>query len=145
MKEKFWQRFATHLGLAHLIDDPRFRTFQDRLTHRHELIGLLKDVMRTGTTAEWVERLRGSVPCAPVYTVAEALEDEHVLAREMVVTVDHPQFGALREVGCPIKMAGVSPRYEAASRLGADTDPLLRTLLGIGDADIARLRRQGAI
>ena len=145
MKEKFWRRFAERLGLAHLIDDPRFRTFQDRLTHRQDLIPMLKDVMRTRTTAEWVERLRGTVPCAPVYTVTDALEDEHVLAREMVVTVEHAQFGPLREVGCPIKMEGVQPRYEAASRLGADTVPLLRTLLGLGDDEIAHLREQGAI
>ncbi|HXQ20440.1 MAG TPA: CoA transferase [Candidatus Acidoferrales bacterium] len=145
MKEKFWQRLAHRVGLARLLDDPRFRTFQDRLTHRRELIALLQRIMESKTTAEWLTELRGHVPCAPVYTVEEALQDEQVVAREMVIAIAHPQFGRLREVGCPIKIDDVPPRYEPASRLGADTDELLRTLLGLADDEIAELRRQGAV
>ena len=145
MKEKFWQRLADRLGLAHVKDDPRFRTFQDRLTHRHEFIPLLKDVLRTKTTAEWLALLRGHVPCAPVYDVEQALQDEQVLAREMVITVDHPHFGPLREVGCPVKIDDVQPRYGPASRLGADTEDLLRDLLGLSSVEIDRLRERGAI
>jgi crotonobetainyl-CoA:carnitine CoA-transferase CaiB-like acyl-CoA transferase len=145
MKEKFWQRLADRLGLAHLKDDPRFRTFQDRLTHRQEFIPLLKDVLRTKTTAEWLALLRGHVPCAPVYDVEQALQDEQVLAREMVITVDHPNFGPLREVGCPVKIDDVQPRYRPASRLGADTEDLLRDLLGLSSVEIDRLRERGAI
>jgi crotonobetainyl-CoA:carnitine CoA-transferase CaiB-like acyl-CoA transferase len=145
MKEKFWQRLADRLGLAHLKDDPRFRTFQDRLTHRQDLIALLKDVLRTRTTSEWLALLRGHVPCAPVYDVEQALKDEQVLAREMVITVDHPRFGPLREVGCPVKIDDVRPRYGLASRLGADTEELLRGLLGLSHVEIERLRERGAI
>ena len=145
MKEKFWQRLADRLGLAHLKDDPRFRTFQDRLTHRQDLIALLKDVLRTRTTSEWLALLRGHVPCAPGYDVEQALKDEQVLAREMVITVDHPRFGPLREVGCPVKIDDVRPRYGLASRLGADTEELLRGLLGLSHVEIERLRERGAI
>jgi crotonobetainyl-CoA:carnitine CoA-transferase CaiB-like acyl-CoA transferase len=145
MKEKFWQRLADSLGLAHLKDDPRFRTFQDRLAHRQELIALLKDALRTRTTDEWLALLRGHVPCAPVYDVEQALKDEQVLAREMVITVDHPRFGPLRQVGCPVKIDDVRPRYGPASRLGADTEDLLRDLLGLSHGEIERLRERGAI
>jgi crotonobetainyl-CoA:carnitine CoA-transferase CaiB-like acyl-CoA transferase len=145
MKEKFWQRLADRLGLAHLKDDARFRTFQDRLAHRQELIALLKDVLRSRTTDEWLALLRGHVPCAPVYDVEQALKDEQVLAREMVITVDHPRFGPLREVGCPVKIDDVRPRYGPASRLGADTEDLLRDLLGLSHGEIERLRERGAI
>ncbi len=145
MKEKFWQRLAHRMKLSRLVDDPRFRTFADRLQHRDELIPLLKRVMLSKTTAEWLESLRGHVPCAPVYTVEEVLRDEQVVARDMVIAVEHPQFGRLREVGCPIKIEGVQPRYQAAPRLGADTDQLLRTLLGLSDQEIEALRNRGAI
>jgi crotonobetainyl-CoA:carnitine CoA-transferase CaiB-like acyl-CoA transferase len=103
MKEKFWQRLAELIGLARLIDDRRFRTFQDRLANRAELVSLVQQVLLSRTTDEWIGVLRGEVPCAPVYTVEEALADEQVLAREMVVDVMHPRFGRLREVGCPVK------------------------------------------
>jgi crotonobetainyl-CoA:carnitine CoA-transferase CaiB-like acyl-CoA transferase len=106
---------------------------------------LLQDVLCTRTTTAWLEILRGHVPCAPVYTVEEALCDEQVLAREMVVEVEHAQLGRLREVGCPIKIDGVTPRYDAASALGADTEAILRALLGLSDTDIADLRAAGAI
>jgi crotonobetainyl-CoA:carnitine CoA-transferase CaiB-like acyl-CoA transferase len=145
MKEKFWQRLADRIGVSHLKDDPRFRTVQDRLTHRHELIPLLKEVLRTKTTDEWLGVLRGHVPCAPVYSVEQALQDEQVLAREMVATVEHAQFGPLRQVGCPIKIDDVRPRYKPASRLGADTDELLHELLGLSHVEIERLRERGAI
>jgi len=145
MKEKFWQRLAQRTGLGHLLDDPRFRRFQDRLAHRGELIALLQQVMESKTTAEWLAALQGHVPCAPVYTVEEALQDEQVVARDMVIEVDHPQFGRLREVGCPIKIDDVRPRYEPASALGADTAALLRNLLKLRDDEIAALRRDGAI
>ena len=145
MKEKFWQRLTGRLGMPTLQADPRFRAFQDRLTHRHELIQLLEEVLRTKTTDQWLAILRGHVPCAPVYDVEQALRDEQVLAREMVITVDHPRFGPLREVGCPIKIDDVRPRYRPASRVGADTDELLHDLLGLSHTEIERLRERGAI
>lgn len=145
MKEKFWQRLAHRMKLSRLLDDPRFRTFADRLQHRDELIPMLKRVMRAKTTAEWLEILQGHVPCAPVYSVEEALEDPQVLARDMVIAVEHPQLGRLREVGCPIKIENVRPRYTAGARLGADTDELLRALLGLSDAEIETLHGQGAV
>ena len=121
MKEKFWERLVERHGAAGAGATTRASaTFADRLAHRDALVPLLEAEFRRRTTAEWLERLRGHVPVAPVYTVAEALADEQVLAREMVVEVEHPVFGALREVGCPIKIDGVAPRYApgAAARRG---------------------------
>src|SRR6185369_7438585 len=83
MKEKFWHRLVDRLDLPALGDDARFRTFTDRLANRAALVPLVAARMRERTTAEWLERLRGHVPVAPVYTVAEALADEQVHAREM--------------------------------------------------------------
>src|SRR5206468_97766 len=82
MKEKFWERLVERIGLAHLRDDPRFRTFADRLAHRDALRPILRAEFLRHTTAEWIERLRGQVPIAPVYAVEEALADPQVLARE---------------------------------------------------------------
>jgi crotonobetainyl-CoA:carnitine CoA-transferase CaiB-like acyl-CoA transferase len=144
MKEKFWARLVERLGLPALADDPRFRTFADRLAHRATLAPILEARFREHTTAEWLERLRGQVPVAPVYTVAEALADEQAQARDMLVDVPHPVFGVLRQVGSPIKMSGVAPRYRAASALGADTADVLGEI-GIGPTELARLRDAGVV
>ncbi len=144
MKEKFWQRLVERIELPALADDPRFRRFADRLTNRTALVDVLRARFRERTTAEWLERLRGQVPVAPVYTVDEALDDPQVRARDMVVELAHPVFGVLRQVGSPIKIDGVQHRYRAASALGADTTTLLAEI-GVDAEACARLREQGVI
>jgi crotonobetainyl-CoA:carnitine CoA-transferase CaiB-like acyl-CoA transferase len=144
MKEKFWQRLAERMDLPALRDDARFRTFADRLAHRDALIPLLADGFARRTTADWLGRLRGQVPVAPVYDVEQALADEQTLAREMVIELAHPIFGRLRQTGCPIKMQGVAPRYSPAAALGADTEALLGEV-GVGADEVARLRARGVV
>jgi crotonobetainyl-CoA:carnitine CoA-transferase CaiB-like acyl-CoA transferase len=144
MKEKFWQRLVECLELPVLGDDPRFRTFADRLEHREALIPLVEDAFRRRTTAEWLARLRGRVPVAPVYTVEEALADEQAIAREMIVEVEHPVFGTLREVGCPIKLNGLTPHYAPGAALGADTAALLAEV-GVDGAALEGLRARGVV
>jgi len=144
MKEKFWERLVERLELPALAGDPRFRTFTDRLVHRAELSRLLEAEFRRRTTAAWLERLRGHVPVAPVYSVAEALADEQVAAREMVIELDHPVLGALRQIGCPIKVDDVPPRYRPGAALGADTAALLAEV-EVSGAELDMLRATGVV
>ena len=145
MKEKFWQRLCEKMGREDLRDDPRFATFAERYPRRSELVSMLAAEFARRTTDEWLGLLRGSVPCAPVYTVEEALADEHTAAREMLVGYEHPEFGWLRQVGTPIKFAGAHPVYRAAARLGADTEAVLRDLGGYSAEEIAALRARGVV
>lgn len=145
MKEKFWRRMGELMELPDVLADPRFQSFQGRFEHRTEFLARVQERMLAKTTDEWIAAFRGQVPCAPVFTVEEALRDEQVVAREMVVNVEHPVFGVLRQVGCPIKVDDVPPRYAPAARLGADTDQLLIELLGLPESEVAELRAAGAI
>jgi crotonobetainyl-CoA:carnitine CoA-transferase CaiB-like acyl-CoA transferase len=144
MKEKFWARLVERLERPDLGADPRFAGFADRLAHRDVLVPVLKAEFERRTTAEWLARLRGQVPVAPVYSVEEALEDEQVRARDMVVEVLHPRFGPLREVGCPIKIEGVVPRYRPASPLGADAEALFAEI-GVGPGELVALRARRVV
>jgi crotonobetainyl-CoA:carnitine CoA-transferase CaiB-like acyl-CoA transferase len=145
MKEKFWLRLCELMGRNELALDPRYSTLADRYAHRDPLIALLSRDFQGRTTAEWLDLLRGQVPCAPVYSVEEALADEQTLARDMVVALEHPEYGSLRQVGTPIKLAGVRPIHRAAARLGADTDDVLSRLGGYSPAEIAELHRRGIV
>src|SRR5262245_812924 len=145
MKDKFWRRLTEIIGRPDLASDPRYAGFPERLQHRAALLAELEPLFRTRTTAEWIALLRGQVPCAPVNTVAQALADEQVLHRNMVVAVEHPRYGTLREVGCPIKIDDLEPRYAPGAALGADTETILREWLGMSAAQIAAMRKEGAI
>ena len=105
-KDKFWEALVDALELPELARDSRFATFADRLAHKEALVPILKARFAERTTEAWLARLRGRVPCAPVNTVAQALTDEQVLAREMILEVEHPRFGLVREVASPVKTAG---------------------------------------
>jgi crotonobetainyl-CoA:carnitine CoA-transferase CaiB-like acyl-CoA transferase len=143
-KEKFWQALLEALELAEVGSDPRFATFAERFAHKDALLPILAARFAERTTADWLARLRGRVPCAPVNTIAEALADEQVRARDMIVEVKHPHLGTLREVASPVKTAGVAPPTRAPA-LGEHTDEILRDLLGYDAARVAALRASGAL
>ena len=145
LKEKFWHALCERIERTDMRDDARFATFADRHANRHLLLPLLTAELRRRTTADWLERLRGHVPCGPVYSVEEALADEHALARDMVIELEHPAFGWLRQVGTPLKIGGASPVYRRAPRLGEHTDEILAELGGYGAAEIARLHDDGVV
>jgi crotonobetainyl-CoA:carnitine CoA-transferase CaiB-like acyl-CoA transferase len=143
-KEKFWRELCAVMDQPALADEPRFLTFADRLANREPLLRIVERLMRARTTDDWLDRLRGRVPCAPVNTVRQALTDPQVRAREMVIDVEHPVWGRLDEVGSPYKV-GAERSHTAAPALGADTDAVLSDLLDYSLDEIAALRAAGAL
>jgi len=144
-KDKFWRDLVETLGAPELAEDARFRTFADRFANKDALLPLLQARFATRTTSEWLDRLRGRVPCAPVNDVRQALADPQVLARDMIVEVEHPDFGPLREVRSPVRTEGEIRHPARAPRLGEHTDQSLREILSYSDGTIARLRATGVI
>ncbi len=144
-KDKFWRDLVETLGAPELAEDARFRSFADRFANRDALLPLLQARFVTRPTGEWLDRLRGRVPCAPVNDVRQALADPQVLARDMIVEVEHPDFGALREVRSPIRTEGEIRRPARAPRLGEHTEEILREILNYSDGTITRLRSTGVI
>jgi len=142
-KQKFWEALLDALELPELATDARFATFPDRFDHKAALLAILKPRFAARTTDEWLRRLQGRVPCAPVNTLEEALADEQVRQREMILEIEHPRFGTLREVASPIKTDGVVARPAPAPALGQHTDTLLGRLLGYPLDRIAGLRAAG--
>lgn len=144
-KEKFWRNLAQALDAPELLADPRYATFATRLQHRSELVAELQARFRQRSTAAWLDRLRGQVPCAPVNSLTEALVDPQTEARGMITSVTHPRFGEVRQV----RTALGGPRNPAHDRpgpaLGADTDDILQTLLHLDDDAIESLRQKGVI
>ena len=145
MKEKFWQRLCERIGHPEWVTDLRFRSFADRYQNRDILLPLLAGVFRQRNTDEWLRILGSEVPCAPVRSVPEALDEPQLRARNLIVEVEHPRWGRIREVGCPIVLGGAQPHYRAASALGEDTEDILSRWLGLGMPEIDELRKAGVV
>ncbi len=146
-QENFWQRLCALLEEPELAADPRFATNAARVENRDVLVPRLEAIMRTRTTADWLERMRAAdVPCAPVNNVDGAFAEPPVAEREMIVEYDHPDVGRVRLPGNPIKMAGAPGTIsKPAPRLGEHTDAVLERLLGLDGDAIGRLRAAGAV
>jgi crotonobetainyl-CoA:carnitine CoA-transferase CaiB-like acyl-CoA transferase len=143
----FWSRLCEALECPQLADDPRFATGKDRLANRDALNETLSAITRTRTVADWEQRLAAKdVPHAPILGVGAALNHPHSLARDMVVSAEHPAAGTVRMVGRPIKFPGMTQApLKASPLLGQHTVEVLKEQLGLDDAMIGQLRDEGVI
>jgi len=146
-EERFWLSLCEALGEPGLGTDPRFASNTGRVEHKAVLVPRLEEIFRTRTTATWLERLRAArVPAAPVNHLDRAFAEPPVEERQMIIEYDHPDVGRVRLPGNPIKLSGVSGTLTGpAPRLGEHTESVLTELLTRSAAEIAALRRQGAI
>jgi crotonobetainyl-CoA:carnitine CoA-transferase CaiB-like acyl-CoA transferase len=144
--DTLWRRFAPLLGLRELVYDPRFATNPDRVVHRAELIPLIEEALAARGSAAWAEELsRAGIPAGAINTVDQALAHPQVVARDMVLTTEHPTAGTLRMPGSPLKLS----RHSTSVRrppplLGEHTDDVLREL-GYSPDDIGALHRDGVV
>lgn len=144
-KEKFWRALTQALEAPQLASDRRYASFASRYEHRDALIADLRKHFLARTTGEWLARMAGKVPCSAVNSVEEALQEEQVLARNMIVEVAHPTFGNLKQVRTAIKVQDATEHLNPAPPLGADTETVLKAVLGYTDQEIDDLRRCGAV
>lgn len=140
-KEKFWINLCNALGRPELKDEPQYRDFAARYENRERLTTELQEILYTRTTREWVESFGDAVPCAAVNTIPQALDEPHVSAREMIMEVPHEIRGALKVISSPIKISGTSPPRSAAPAMGADTETLLREILGYHESEIGQVAK----
>jgi len=81
-------------------------SMQYLILNRNKKSLTLRKTFMTKTRDEWIKILRGAnVCCAPVYDVGEAFSDPHSLLRDMVIEVEHPTEGRIKQLGFPWKFS----------------------------------------
>lgn len=146
--ERMWRGLCEQLGLAHLINDPRFETGRARQSNRRELSPILDAAFLTAPSTVWVERLvAAQVPAAPIKSVPEALDDARSRDRGMILPLDDTATGeTFVGVATPVEFDGrrhTSDRYPP--RLGQDSVDVLRDVLGVSPDIIDELLRDEVV
>jgi len=140
--DNLFSKFCELAGCRHLARDARFATNGQRVENRAALTLLLAEVFKTRTTREWVEALEeAGVPNGPINNIKQVFEEPQIKARGMKIELDHPTAGKVPLVVSPMRFSVTSLEYGLPPpTLGQHTDDILRSVLGMSDADIARLR-----
>ena len=143
--QAFWKGMVSALGRPELADETRFETFETRRKNAAELLAIIEPIFESRPTSHWLAALRAAdVPCDAVNTVAEAVEQPQAAAREMIVAVDHPRFGTVRQVASPLKAGRFRPSYRRAPQRDEDRLHVLESVLGYSADRIAECEAAGA-
>lgn len=144
--DKEWAALCSVLNAPDLTNDPRYGSVMGRATNRPSLYARLDDEFLKDTTDRWLDRLRAAqIPCGPVSTVPEALDDARRHNRNMVAQTEN-QFGRYELLGNPVKTtAQPDNQFGPPPAFGEHTNLILSELLGKTSTEIAMLRSNGAI
>ncbi len=139
--DRFWKYFCHIIEAPELLDDPRFVDIPSRARNRGELIPLVEKYLARRNGDEWLALLEEKgIPCSPVYDVGEALEDEQVLHREMVVETEHALLGKMKTTGVPLKFSENPGGVQGPPPLhGEHTREVLSRFLGWSEQRIEKL------
>jgi formyl-CoA transferase len=144
--DRLFQRLCGVLGHPEWIEEPEFANNASRVRNRAKLATLIEGVMADQSCRHWLALLDAAdIPCGPINDYAQVFADPQVMARGMVLEIDHPVLGRLRTLGSPIRMSATPA--DASRRgplLGEHTNEVLAEL-GLSADEIAALKRDGAI
>ncbi len=143
--QKLWTSLCGVLERADLMDDARFATNTDRMKNREALVAQIEPTLAARSANDWIAALLAAgVPAAPILTYAEALVSEQAEARDIVLEMEHPVEGTIRQLGFPVKMCGTPQQLRhPPPLLGQHTEEIMREA-GCAEVVIERLRARGA-
>jgi crotonobetainyl-CoA:carnitine CoA-transferase CaiB-like acyl-CoA transferase len=136
--QRFWELLCEKLRRIDLVSNSDFADVSSRRKNRDKLTTILDEVFSRENTENWLKNLRGVVPCAPVYDLAQALKNPYFLERGGEQVMDHPDKPGFKLVASPFRLGEPLPA-RPAPKLGQHTQELLEGL-GFTAPEIAHLK-----
>ena len=145
--ERQFGRVAEVLGHPEWAKDPRFTSNRARVENRDVIDGFINEALSHDDADAWLDKLKAvGVPSGRINSVADALDDPHTTARDMIETVEHSTIGALKMLGIPFKFSDTACSVRRAPpTLGQHNDEILKGELGLDEKAIAELRQAKVI
>jgi crotonobetainyl-CoA:carnitine CoA-transferase CaiB-like acyl-CoA transferase len=143
--DNFWEALLTLLP-ADDLNTEEHKYQPGRLKNKELINRRLNEILSTNTQAYWLEQLRSArIPCAPVYNLKQAIHDEQVLARNMIVDVAHPLGGSTKMPGNPIKLSDThEDTFSPPPLLGQHNEEVYASI-GLTKDDLKALEENGII
>lgn len=145
VQEHVWDALARRVGGDELVGDARFADINARRANQGAMWALLEGFAANHTKWEMMDILNAiDVPCGPVMSTKDLVNDEHVKLREMVAEVPHAERGSFLNIGCPIKLSDSPVEVTASPLLGEHTDEILSDVLGYDEQRAREMHEAGA-
>mgnify|MGYP002624645045 CR=1 FL=1 len=144
--EKVWQGMCRAIGRSELIQDPRYKEYNERLTRVPELIQLFDEAFSANTMDYWIEALSANdVPHSMLSEYEDVIHDKQMHETGVFIDVDHPKFGTAKTVNTPFELSGQTKvPAKCAAPLGADTESILKEM-GMTQEAIDALAASGVV
>jgi len=145
--EGHWKNLTVAMGNEALQTDPRFATNADRIAHMDEIDAVVSTWTRTLGKMEVFARTKAlRIPCAPVRTAPEVMNDPHMHERGMLERVNHPELGEIVLPTNPLRLHGLpKPPMIPSPKIGQHNAEIYGGWLGFSEAEVAALKEEGAI
>lgn len=144
-----FQRFCEMADCTELLEDDRFKTNIERVKNRDFTTETLNEITRKKTSTWWLENLeKNKIGCGPINNLSEVFSDPQVLARDMVLEMDHPATGGkpAKLIASPLKLSGTPVSYRRSPpMLGEHTEEVLQESLSLSESEITDLKSKGII
>ncbi|MGH7036726.1 MAG: CaiB/BaiF CoA transferase family protein [Stellaceae bacterium] len=145
--EAHWRNLLQAMGQEEMAADPRFSDNAARVAHIEETEALVAEWTQALPRMEVAARCKAHrIPCAPVRSAVEVMNDPHMHARGMLERIDHPELGPIVVPTTPLRLHGIDPvPTEPAPRIGQHNEEIYGGWLGLSAAEIAELKAGGVI
>ncbi|MDJ0957777.1 MAG: CoA transferase [Arenicellales bacterium] len=124
-----FERLCQAIGREDLLADPRFESNDARTQNSSPLKREIEKALSNRTAHEWLDIIKkAGVPCGPINNIQQVVEDEQIIARNMIISTQDPVAGPMKMAGNPIKLSDFPdpPTRAAAPELDADREDVLK-------------------
>jgi crotonobetainyl-CoA:carnitine CoA-transferase CaiB-like acyl-CoA transferase len=144
--DNVWRSFCNLVERDDLAQDERYQSVASRVDHYEALMPVVREIIRGDTVEAWLPRLRAAgVPAGRINNIHEALSDEHLEHRGIIIDLEHPLHGIVKSIATPVHLSDTPlVYYRHPPMLGEHTDEVIQEI-GYSADQVTHLRERGII